>query len=148
VKKLILSTVVFLTAFSTQAAAELLLKNKFTDDELVQILRDDGYSAVKRVKEKVVLVTVEGRKYILYNNTSGDLQTYYGVSGARVHLKDINEWNRSKRMSRAYLDKSGDPALEADLSAKAGLTARHVTEFFNTFKYSTRVFREYLRNLQ
>jgi hypothetical protein len=37
-----------------------------------------------------------------------------------VPLERINEWNRSQRFGRAYLDKDGDPVIEMDLDLDDG----------------------------
>ena len=90
------------------------------------------------------IVKIDGNAYLLANHPSGDLQAYYVVTGANVSHADMNEWNRTKRLSRAYLDSDEDPVLESDLLANAGLTESHVTEFFRVFKDSAAIFRDFI----
>ena len=115
------------------ANAEEALANKYSDDEIIQFFKDDGYSAVTKIKDGVIKVKVDGRTYILFNKYDGDLQAYYGASGVKLSFEDISEWNRTKRLSRAYLDSENEPILESDLLANGGLTREHVTEFFRVF---------------
>ena len=124
--------------------AEPELTAKYSDSELIQIVKDEGYSAVKKIKEGAIRIKVEGRTYVLFNKDDGDLQAYYALAGAKISYEDINEWNRTKRLSRAYLDSDEDPVLEADLLANGGLTIKHVTEFFRIFKMSVRSYREFI----
>lgn len=39
-----------------------------------------------------------------------------------VSLEKVNEWNKSKRYSRCYLDKDGEPVLQLDLDLAGGIT--------------------------
>ncbi|NTV10739.1 MAG: YbjN domain-containing protein [Zoogloea sp.] len=117
---------------------------KFSDSELVQMLKDEGYGSVKTSDGKII-VKIDGRSYFLFNNMGGDLQAYYGTSGVNISTKDINDWNRTKRLSRAYLDSDNDPVLEADLLSDGGLTKANVTEFFRIFySVSAKAFREFV----
>lgn len=131
---------------STSAAtfAAPTLHDRYADAELVTILKNDGYSAIEQVEEGVIRIKINGDNYALINNDDGDLQTYYGFSGFDISYKDINEWNKSKRLSRAYIDDDNDPVIEADLLANAGLSDEHVTEFFDVFTQSVHAFRNFL----
>jgi len=124
--------------------AETLTKNRFSDAELVEIMKNDGYSAVSRLKDGVITIRVDGVSYGLLNNRDGDLQTYYAISDANISYEDVNEWNRTMRLSRAYLDADKDPTLEADLLANGGLSQKNVTEFFKVFLGSVKRFREFV----
>jgi len=130
---------------SSFAFAETKLSDRFSDASLVRIMKDDGYSSVKLVKSGKIRIKVDGRSYLLFNTSSGDLQLYYGIGGAVISYKTINEWNRDKRFSRAYLDSDIDPVLEADLLANGGLTDENVTSFFSVFKSSVRAFRDFVK---
>jgi hypothetical protein len=69
---------------------------------------------------------------------------YFGVTGYVLTPEHMNEWNRTKRLSRAYLDDEGDPILEADLLANAGFTGEQFLEWFKVFNYSALEFRQFL----
>lgn len=120
------------------------LTDKYSDSELIQIIKDEGYSAVEKIKDGAIRVKIDGRSYVLFNKSDGDIQAYYGIGGVIISYEDINEWNRTKRFSRAYLDSDKDPVLESDLLANGGLTKKHVTEFFRLFTSSVQVFREFI----
>jgi len=138
----LIASVFILLAFS--AYAEPALQKRFTDQQLIDILREDGYNSVKPFREHVLLIKVNGRSLLLFNNDDGDLQAYYSASGVKLNFEDINEWNRDHRLSRAYLDSELDPVIEADLLANAGLLPQHVTEFFSVFRQSVGIFRDFL----
>lgn len=117
---------------------------KYSDDNLIQIIKKEGYSGVEKVKEGAIRVKVDGYMLAIFNKSDGDVQLYYSISGANLTFEDVNEWNRTHRLSRAYLDTDKDPTLESDLLANAGMTEKHVVEFFNVFKESVGAFRAFI----
>lgn len=57
----------------------------------------------------------------------------------------INDWNKEKRFSRAYIDGSGDPVLEMDLDLDfAGLPRENVAEAFSLWAALTGSFSSFL----
>ena len=140
--RVLLMSILFFLPNASLAAEDLT--THFTDQQLMDILKQDGYSAVSPFKEGVILVKINGRSLLLFNNEDGDLQAYYSLSGAKLDYRDMNTWNREHRLSRAYLDDEMDPVLEADLLANAGLSRRHVTEFFSVFRQSSDAFRKFV----
>lgn len=124
--------------------ADDMLADRFSDEDLIRIMKNDGYGAVSQLKDGVIKIKIDGRSFFLMNKRDGDLQAYYAISGVLVSYEDMNEWNRTKRLSRAYLDDESDPVLEADLLANGGLTETHVTEFFEVFTGSVRSYRSFL----
>ncbi len=120
------------------------LYDRFTDAELVKLLSDEGYSSVEKLDDKYIAVKIDGRSYILINVGDGDLQGYYGMTGVTLDLGDVNDWNRERRLSRAYLDSDNDPVLESDLLSNGGMSEAQVIEFFRIFVDSANQFREFI----
>ena len=120
------------------------LKKAYTDAELVEILEDEGYRAVEILKDRVIQLKVDGRTYTLYIYDDDDLQLYFGLTGYSVDAGDINEWNRTKRLCRAYIDLENDPVVESDLMANAGYTPKQMTEWVSVFDSVARGFRRFV----
>ena len=135
-------------AASGQTGSDPLVRG-FTDGALEEILRGFGYADVE-VREPSESGTgslrfmVEGATVTLYNYADGDLQLWWGVVHPGCSLEAINEWNRTKRLSRAYLDDEGDPILEADLLANAGINKEMVQEFISVFSLSRGQYRAFI----
>lgn len=127
-----------------QVFAESTVTEKYSDSELIQMFKDEGYSAVTTIRDGAIRINIDGNAYVLFNKSDGDLQAYYAIGGAKISYEDINEWNRTKRLSRAYLDSDKDPIIESDLLANGGLTKARVKEFFGVFKGSVKAFREFI----
>ncbi len=105
----------------------------FSTRELANILKSEGYGSVQIKSPNTVSFKSNGLTIGLVRYDDGDLQLYYGASGVKVTAEVINEWNRDKRLSRAYLDKDRDVAIEADQFANAGLTKAMVKNFVGIF---------------
>jgi len=116
----------------------------FSLQEVMNILKKEGYQ-VFDLKNQRFQIKVDGRNLSMYMFDGGDLQLYYGMSGVKIDDADINQWNRTRRLSRAYLDKERDPVLEADLDATQGLTYQQVFNFVEVFiDSSVPAFRSFL----
>jgi hypothetical protein len=126
------------------AAGEDALQKSYTDEELVDILKGDGYRAVEISEERVITIKLDGLTYVLFVYDDDDLQLYFGVTGYALDAEQINAWNRAKRLSRAYIDDENDPVLEADLLANAGYTREQFLEWLEVFNYSAREFQQFL----
>jgi hypothetical protein len=117
---------------------------KYSDKELVKILRDDGYRAVEISEDRVIKIRVDGQEFALLVYDDNDLQLYYGLTGYSISAEAINTWNKTRRLSRAYLDDDRDPILETDLLANAGITPKQITEWLDVFLDSATQFRLFL----
>jgi len=104
----------------------------FTLPEVMQVLKEEGYQ-VSDLKEDSFTIKINGRNIKMFYFKDGDLQLYYGISGVKVGYKELNDWNRTKRLSRAYLDKENDPVLESDLDGAKGLTHNQIAYFTKVF---------------
>jgi hypothetical protein len=120
------------------------LRAAYSDEELVEILKDDGYRAVEIREDRVIDIKVDGQTHVLLIYEDNDLQLYYGLTGYIMSDRAINEWNKTRRLSRAYLDDDNDPILEADLLANAGMTPKQITEWLSVFVGSAQAFRQHL----
>ncbi|RCU49972.1 YbjN domain-containing protein [Corallincola holothuriorum] len=122
------------------------LVSRFSLAELEQLLKQQGYKEVKVRESGSIVFNHDGTNYVLQLYDDGDLQLYFGVSGIRLTASAMNEWNRTKRLSRAYLDSDDDPGLEADLMANGGINEEIVSEFIKVFvNTSAPAFENFLR---
>ena len=124
-------------------AGESLPKH-FSDEELIEVLQGEGYRAVEKSEDRVLNIRIDGFTFYLYVYDDDDLQLYFGMTGYEVSTADMNEWNRSKRLSRAYLDEVDDPVIEADLLANAGYTPDQLREWVSVFNTSAREFHQFV----
>jgi len=125
------------------SAESVQVKKDYSIDEMVQIFKNEGY-VVEKVSNRIFVIKINGKKYMMIRYDDGDLQAHYAFGGVKVTCEDMNTWNRDKRLSKAYLDNDGDPVLEADLLSDGGLSKENFTEFFDVFQKSVNSFRVFL----
>lgn len=71
---------------------------------------------------------INGISYQIYfqnctdNKDCEDINFYVGFLDLKPGLESINEWNISKRFSRAYLDEDQDACVEMDVDLVKGVT--------------------------
>lgn len=115
-------------------------------DDLKSLLRREGYRTIEEVDNKTILFSRDDIKYLLKRYDDGDLQLYYGLTGVRITFTDCNDWNRQRRLSRAYIDSDGDAVLEADLLGSGGINRNIVKEFVKVFiTISVPKYKEFVR---
>ena len=96
----------------------------------------------REIADGVYGFSVDGIKMQIYNK-GNTLQLHAGFS-AKITLTRINEWNRTKRLSRAYNDQDGDAHIEADLELTGGVTQQNVKEWMKTYVISLKAFKKHL----
>lgn len=111
--------------------------------KLIESLLDKLSIRYKEVGNGSYGFTVKGYKVILFNK-GDDIQLCAIFSGKRVTLNRINEWNREKRFSRAYLDKDGDAIIEADLDFEGGVTSETLLRFIAIYVQSVESFSDHI----
>jgi hypothetical protein len=138
------AVLVVITGFTGTAIADPELPKHFTDEQLIEVLQSEGYRAVEKSDDRVLSIKIDGYTFYLYVYDDDDLQLYFGLTGYEVTAADMNEWNRTNRLSRAYLDDVDDPVLEADLLANAGYSAAQLREWLSVFNSSAREFHQFV----
>ena len=104
-----------------------------------------SFQDVKNFQERgnnVYRFEVDGLKVLLFNKAE-TMQLAASFSG-KITLSRINEWNRTKRFTRAYLDNDNEPMLEGDIELTGGVTERNVKEWFKTYVASLKAFQKHI----
>ena len=92
----------------------------------------DNAGAVQ-MADRPVLIRVggEGKNLLLWSYVQGG------------SLDKVNQWNKEKRFSRAYLDGDGDANVEWDIDLEGGVTVDAVREGIRTFQAVVQVFKDF-----
>jgi hypothetical protein len=127
----------FATPAWSQASIESL------DGQRVQrMLGDLGFTGSELDADDDVIVRMQGYRVLILvgSNKGTSLMARFAVSGSTATLASMNEWNRTKQYSRAFLDADGDPVLESDLDLEGGVSQARVEDFLRTYNDSLRLF--------
>ncbi len=124
-------TLIFLVAVAAAAAPPAPVMVRAQDpNSLVSALQEAGYSAkleTDKVGDPLITSAVSGTTFqiFFYNCTDHEncatvqFNSGYDLKSA-PSLELINEWNRTNRFGRAFLDKESDPILEMDIDLDDG----------------------------
>jgi len=79
------------------------------------------------------------------NSRCSIIQLYAGFDlPGTFDMDKINEWNRTKRFARAYVDEEGDPILETELSLEGGVSSKAIEKFIRIYSGALPRFAEFI----
>jgi hypothetical protein len=108
-----------------------------------RILRSFGDVTFEEVDANIYRINLDGTKIILKKNDK-TLLLYCSWRGKQVSFSRINEWNKTKRFAKAYIDNDGDPVLESDYELTGGVTEQNVKEWMKTYVLFLKQFKTYI----
>jgi capsule polysaccharide export protein KpsC/LpsZ len=128
--------------FTPPMAAQGVVSEVSTE-QLQKMLESMGYE-VEQPKEDVLQFAIEGHTALVINKKK-NVQLYsYFKKQKKMDLKKVNEWNATKRFSRAYLDQDGDAVIEWDIDLEGGTTAGALKESIRTYRLGVMTFVRFL----
>jgi hypothetical protein len=140
-------------ALSAFAAAALFLLAPAARADQGEIVKELSVTSTERILEALKIEYTEvsagtyrfnlgGYRTLLFNK--GKNLQFYASFKKKVTLGRVNDWNASKRYTRAYLDKEGNAVLEADLDLEGGVSYGAIAEFFKTWVTSVKLFTQHI----
>jgi hypothetical protein len=100
------------------------------------LLKGAGYSYSVDPDGDLVWM-IEGYKNLLtISKDKKSIQFSAAFSDGNATLKKVNEWNKTRKYSKTYLDDDGDPVLELDLDLEGGVTTERIVDFLKTCRLS------------
>jgi len=107
-----------------------------TSQEFQQLVQGMGFECTRGKDETFFSFRAEGYKVAALSNDPSYIELYNGFTDVNPSLATVNEWNQVNSFSRAYVDKDGNAALEADLILTGGVTHENIEMFVKTFRNS------------
>lgn len=118
------------------------MRERITAEQLTGLLRDKGMEGQVNERGNVVVQT-NGTKIVFF--ISGQtMQAYFGLTGTSANVQTVNEWNKSKRFGRAYIDADGDPCVELDYDLEGGVSDESIKVWFDTVSAIVRSFKAHV----
>lgn len=103
--------------------------------------------------DPMIVGRLDGTKYGIYfygckeGKKCRSVQFSAGWAGSKVTLEQLDEWNRTTRFGKAYLDKDGDPRLEMDVNLDGGVTRKNFDDWVDWWKVSLKGFKSKVLDL-
>lgn len=136
------AAVLTLAGGSSAAAQELINKDGMTGPEVAKWLQAAGYKA-ELTKDKAgdpkILSATGGVNFTVYfydcvKERCKALQFSAGFNlNDGLALAKINEWNKTHRYLKAWLDDENDPYVEYDVNVNAGRTMAGLNDDFDVW---------------
>ncbi|PIE07594.1 MAG: YbjN domain-containing protein [Rhodobacterales bacterium] len=78
-------------------------------------------------------------------NNCTTIQYYTGwINPGGIDVDTLNDWNRDRRFSKAYIDAEGDPVIEFDVNLFGGVTETNLYDTFDWWRLVMSEFDEYI----
>ncbi len=134
--------VALLLLTSVPLAAQAPVTYQVNPAEVVRFLSDVGFSGATLDEDGDVDVRMQDYDVLILVGSSNGryLLAKFAITGSKGTMAMMNEWNRTHKYSRAYIDVDGDAMLESDLNLEGGVTAETIKAFLRTFDLSLREF--------
>ena len=88
---------------------------------------------IKLVGNRLMAVFGKIKTQLIYNSKDHVLTAHARFKGYNGNLDFINDWNRTKRFSRAYLDRDGDVVLETEVDIEPGMSEEAIKTWIKGF---------------
>ncbi|MFB9069157.1 YbjN domain-containing protein [Pseudofulvimonas gallinarii] len=133
-RALLLSLLLVFGLSATPARAADVIET-ISAQRVVDLLGQAGFVGAEIDADEDVLVNMQGyRVLILVGTYKGkNLSMRFALAGTKATHETVNQFDTEKRFGRAYLDRDGDPVLEADLDLEGGVTEARVVDYFRTY---------------
>lgn len=113
--------------------------DSMTARQLYQIMQGEGYAV--ELGDNSVAWRIDGARSRVFVGRDGkSLQFYAGFEVSDDPMVRVNEWNRGRRFSRAYVSEQGSAALEADFNLTGGVTEDAIKHFLSLARVSFQLF--------
>ena len=137
-----LMALALVTATPVQAADDDVI-TKMSAGRIERIMA--SFNDVKNFKEagnNLYTFETAGLKIVLHNG--GETLQIAAFFTGKATLSRLNEWNRTKKFSRAYLDKDDNVCLDHVMELTGGVTEKNVKEWMGTFVSCLKEFKKHL----
>ena len=135
-----LAAVAFAVVLTAPASAQI--RERITATQLITLLKEKGLDGTANEKGNVI-VQMTGSKVVFFIQGQ-TMQAYFGPSENGATLTKVNEWNKTKRFGRAYIDSDGDPCIELDYDLEGGVSDDSIKVWFDTVKLIVKSFRTHV----
>ena len=127
---------VIVLTLTTAYAAETIIK-KMTPEQLAIIVKDMGAPKIQVENETTIFFSLNNiaiMAEIQGEGTDVRLISIIEMEGSQdTKLLRVNNWNKEKRFSKAYVDDDGDIVFEHDVDFEKGITQEQLKQSIRTF---------------
>lgn len=117
-----------------------------TAEQLAAFMKGEGYS-VEVDPDGDLAWKLDGYKSVIFvADDNASLLFYAAFNDGNATLEKVNNWNKTRKYSRSYIDNDGDPCLELDLDLVGGVTPDRIRDYLRTCRDSFSAWRNEVIN--
>lgn len=118
-----------------------------TAEGMKRYFTDEGFTDVRIDGDGDVIVRMSGYQVIAFVREDDHpvLRYYFAIAGTNATLADLDEWNRKRYFTKAYMDDEGDPALEMVVNLEGGVTVSNLRQSIRTYSQALAAFLPFLQ---
>ena len=137
-----------LAGFSSVEAKDLITAED--PEAILEIAKGFGSARLKTDSQGDPLIVgrIDGTRYGIYfygcddnHRHCDDIKFGAAWSGKKISLKELNNWNRTKRYGTAYQDSDGDPNLDMPVNLDYGVTVENLEDDFSFWEKVIKAFK-------
>lgn len=128
-----------------QASADHKMMHQLSREQLAMLATSAGAEVTLRERVQVLAEFGELKSALSYSPKNHVLSGYARFTGFKVDLAFVNQWNKTRRFSRAYLDKNQSVVLESELDLEPGMSPRALHDWIKNFGIVINLFHYTLR---
>ena len=124
---------------------ETMAVTDLSQRQLALLARSVGAEVSLRDQVRIVAQFGDLKSFFVYSGKNHVLMAHARFSGFTIELDALNEWNRTRRFSRVYLDKDRDVVLEAEIDLEPGVRLKVIQAWIKNFGLVLNLFHYTLR---
>jgi hypothetical protein len=127
------------------AADAATVLQRISSQRALRLLNDAGYTDAKVDQDDDIVAKFGSETVlVLVGSEKNTVMKFRYTTSRKAALSLLNEWNRKRKFTKAYVDQDGDTTLEMDLDFAGGITEARVVDAVRTFAQSLDLFKKEL----
>jgi hypothetical protein len=131
----VLAILLLLALVSLPAMAGQTVITSVDTARIQSLLGDLGFTGSEVDEDGDVIVMMQGRPVVLIigSGNARQIQAVVAFVDMGITMEQVNQWNATRLLSKAYIDGDGDTIFESDLDMDGGVTVDRVKDWLQTF---------------
>ena len=127
------------------AKKEGIVVHEVSRRQLALLASSVGAEVSLRDQVRIIAKFGELKSFFVYSKKNHVLMAHARFAGFALGFKAVNEWNRTRRFSRVYLDKDQDIVIEAEIDLEPGVRPKVLQSWIKNFGLVLNLFHYTLR---
>ena len=133
------------TKLNTTSSSTLVHNLKELNQEQISLFVKEVGGTTKVIGTQIMAIFGKLKSQLIYSKKDHVLTAHARFKGYQSDLEFINHWNRTKRFSRAYVDKDKDIVLETEIDIEPGMSKEAIKSWLRGFGIILNYFQHNLR---